>query len=83
MRGRLEGVSLTVVAAGPSLGDLEAGAVASVTSVPFSIVSGGIACIVGVGVLAAKIPQLARYDAAEALREAKARSAQPPPDEGP
>ena len=29
MRGRLEGVSLTVVAAGPSLGDLEAGAVAS------------------------------------------------------
>ena len=83
MRGRLEGVSLTVVAAGPSLGDLEAGVVASVTSVPFSIVSGGIACIVGVGVLAAKIPELVRYDAAEALREAKARSSPPPNADGP
>jgi MFS family permease len=74
MRGRLEGVSLSVVASGPSLGDLEAGALASVTSVPFSIVSGGLACIVGVGVLAVAVPQLARYDAAEAMREARARS---------
>ncbi len=71
MRGRLEGVSLAVVAGGPSLGDLEAGALASVTSVPFSIVSGGLACIVGVGVLAAVVPQLARYDAAEARRDAQ------------
>jgi hypothetical protein len=63
MRGRLEGVSLSVVAAGPSLGDLEAGALASVTSVPFSIVSGGLACILGVGVIAAALPQLAAYDA--------------------
>ena len=69
MRGRLEGVSLTVVAAGPSLGDLEAGALASVTSVPFSIVSGGLACIVGVGVLAVAVPQLARYDAEVARSE--------------
>jgi MFS family permease len=82
MRGRLEGVSLTVVAGGPSLGDLEAGALASVTSVPFSIVSGGLACIVGVGVLAAAIPQLARYDAEEARREAQARSATGPAHEG-
>jgi MFS family permease len=74
MRGRLEGVSLSVVAAGPSLGDLKAGALASVTSVPFSIVSGGLACIVGVGVLAVAIPQLARYDTEVALREAAARS---------
>ena len=73
MRGRLEGVSLSVVAAGPSLGDLEAGALASVTSVPFSIVSGGVACLVGVGVIAAAIPELARYDAEAARREAEAR----------
>jgi MFS family permease len=83
MRGRLEGVSLSVVASGPSLGDLEAGALASVTSVPFSIVSGGLACIVGVGVLAAAIPELVRYDAAKALREAKARSSLPPAGDGP
>ena len=78
MRGRLEGVSLSVVASGPSLGDLEAGALASVTSVPFSIVSGGLACIVGVGVLAAKMPQLARYDAARARLEAAARGRSDP-----
>jgi hypothetical protein len=40
-------------------------------------VSGGLACIVGVGVLAAAIPELVRYDAAEALREARARSSTP------
>jgi MFS family permease len=73
MRGRLEGVSLAVVAAGPSLGDLEAGALASVTSVPFSIVSGGLACIVGVVVLTVAMPELARYDAEAARREAETR----------
>ena len=80
MRGRLEGVSLAVVAAGPSLGDLEAGVVASVTSVPFSIVSGGIACIVGVGVLAAKIPSSsATTPPRPASRPGPLRAARGPP----
>ena len=63
MRGRLSGIELAVVASGPSLGDVEAGVVASLVNLPFAIVSGGIACIAGVGVLAARIPQFARYDA--------------------
>jgi hypothetical protein len=63
MRGRLSGIELAVVASGPALGDLEAGAVASLASVPFSIVSGGVACIAGVGILGALVPQFARYDA--------------------
>jgi hypothetical protein len=63
MRGRLSGVELTVVAAGPALGDLEAGALASVTSVPFSIVLGGALCVAGVGVMSRLVPQFARYDA--------------------
>jgi MFS family permease len=62
MMGRLEGLSLTVVATGPSLGDVEAGALAAWTSVPFSIIFGGIACMVGVGVMAWKMPRFARYD---------------------
>jgi len=62
MRSRLEGVSLAVVAAGPSLGNLEAGVVASVWSVPASIVSGGVLCVAGVGVLALVLPSFARYD---------------------
>jgi MFS family permease len=65
MRGRLEGIGLAVVGTGPSLGNAEAGLLASVTSVRFSIVSGGLACIVGAGVLALVLPRYRRYDAAE------------------
>jgi len=63
MRGRMSGIELSVVASGPALGNLEAGVVGSLVSVPFSIVSGGLACIAGVGVIAALVPQFARYDA--------------------
>ncbi len=63
MQGRLSGLELAVVASGPSLGDLEAGAVASVTSIGFAVVSGGFLCIAGVGVMALLMPQFARYDA--------------------
>jgi MFS family permease len=65
MRGRLEGIGLAVVGTGPSLGNAEAGLLASVTSVRISIVSGGIACIIGAGVLALVLPRYRRYDAAE------------------
>ena len=41
------------------------GVVASLVSVPFAIVSGGLACIAGVGVLGAVVPEFARYDARE------------------
>jgi MFS family permease len=62
-RGRLEGVGLAVWGTGPSLGNAEAGLVASFTSVRFSIVSGGIACMVGAGVLALLLPRYRRYEA--------------------
>lgn len=65
MLGRLHGVELAVVASGPSLGDIEAGALAAATSVPFSIVFGGLACIAGVGLMALLMPEFARYDSAE------------------
>jgi MFS family permease len=64
MRGRLEGISLSVVGTGPSIGNGEAGLLASVTSVRFSIVSGGIACILGAGLLALLLPRYRNYDAA-------------------
>ncbi len=47
-RGRISSVQLAVVTGGPRLGDLESGVVANFTSIEFSIVSGGIACIAGV-----------------------------------
>ncbi len=65
MRGRLEGISLSVVGTGPSLGNAEAGFLASLTSVRTSIVSGGVACILGAGLLALVLPRYRRYDAAD------------------
>jgi len=65
LRGRLSAVHIAVVTGGPRLGDAEAGAVAALTSVPFSVVSGGLACVAGVLLLVRCYPELARYDAAD------------------
>jgi MFS family permease len=63
MLGRVSGIEFMQVAAAPSIGNLEAGALANATSLRFSIVSGGIACVVGCALLAAAFPALVRYDA--------------------
>jgi MFS family permease len=63
LRGRVTGIEFTQVAAAPTLGNVEAGVVASLTSLRFSVVSGGLACIAGCGLLALAIPALLRYDA--------------------
>ena len=62
LRGRMSSVFSLVVASGPRLGDVESGAVASVTTPRMSVVSGGVACVVSVGLIAAAFPALARYD---------------------
>ena len=63
MLGRMEGVGMAVWTTGPALGDLEAGAVAALTTVDTSIVFGGLACIAGIGILAAAMPALIAYNA--------------------
>ena len=63
--GRLQGIEFAQVASAPSLGDLEAGVLASLTSLRFSIVSGGVLCIVGCIVAALALPKFRRYDAHE------------------
>jgi MFS family permease len=63
LRGRLASIFMLVVAGGPKLGDLEAGVVASVFTPTLSVVSGGVACIVGAFVCAAAYPELRRYRA--------------------
>ena len=63
MRGRLSSVHIAVVTGGPQVGDAEAGAVAALTTPRISVVSGGVACILGVLALLRLVPELARYDA--------------------
>src|SRR5207237_5555994 len=74
LRGRLSAVHIAVVSGGPRLGDAEAGAVAALTTPRISVVSGGVACIVGVLAVLRWAPQLARYDALHA-EEAAGRDA--------
>jgi MFS family permease len=62
LRGRMSGIYFAQVASGPALGNLEAGVVASVTSLRFSIASGGVACIAGALATALAFPALLRYD---------------------
>lgn len=63
MRGRMQGLFIVVVAGGPRLGDLRAGAAASVAGLSASWVGGGLACSVLAGCLALAVPRFLRYDA--------------------
>jgi MFS family permease len=61
LRGRMTGVNMVFFQGGPQLGELEAGAVANWFGAPFSVVSGGIGCLVCTAWLAAVTPALRHY----------------------
>ena len=49
LRGRMMGVNMVFFMGGPQLGELEAGAVANWLGAPFSVISGGIGCLLATG----------------------------------
>jgi MFS family permease len=61
MRGRMSAIFTLVVAGGPRLGDVESGSVAAVAGTRFSIVSGGVACVLGILPVMAAFPAFWRY----------------------
>jgi MFS family permease len=61
LRGRVMSIHILVVTSGPRLGDIEAAVVASLTTPQFAVVSGGVLCVLGVGVVARRFPELARH----------------------
>ena len=61
LRGRVTSIHSLVVTSGPRLGDIEAAVVAALTSPQFAVVSGGIACVVGVAAVARRFPELASH----------------------
>jgi MFS family permease len=61
LRGRMTGVNMVFFMGGPQLGELEAGAVANWLGAPFSVISGGVGCLIAVGWVAASTPALRRY----------------------
>lgn len=72
MRGRLQGVFIVVVAGGPRLGDVRAGATAAAVGVTASWVGGGIACVLLAALLALAAPVLVRYQPQPLPREDRA-----------
>jgi MFS family permease len=69
MRGRMSAVFSLVVTGGPRLGDIESGTVAGAAGVRFSVVSGGLLCLLGVVGIVAAFPALVRYDTNDWLAE--------------
>lgn len=62
LRGRLTAIQSTVVSSGPRLGNTEAGAVAALAGTQFSVVSGGLGCILGIVIVAKAIPGFLSYE---------------------
>ena len=61
LRGRMTSVNMVFFMGGPQLGELEAGAVANWLGAPFSVVTGGIACLVATAIVAVRDPVLRHY----------------------
>jgi len=67
IRGRMTSVNQIFFQGGPQLGEVEAGVVAQLLGAPFAIISGGIGCIVGMGLIIRKWPFLLKYNGDEHL----------------
>ena len=61
LRGRLAGVEMISYLSGPLLGNARAGWVASISSNEFSVVTGGITCVVGVLLCIPLLPAFWNY----------------------
>src|SRR5206468_2126293 len=61
LRGRMTGVNMIFFMGGPQLGELEAGMVANWLGATFSVVTGGVGCLVATGWVAAATPALRAY----------------------
>ncbi len=65
IRGRMTSINQIFFLGGPQLGEVEAGLVAQLFSAPFAVISGGIGCILAVGWIARRWPQLRNYNGDE------------------
>ncbi len=59
-RGRISAVNAMFVVGGPMLGQFESGLVAGFVTPQFSVISGGVACVLATVIIAACVPRLLR-----------------------
>jgi MFS family permease len=77
VRGRMAGIELLSYSIGPTLGQVRVSVAAQRLGLRSGIVSGGLLCVAGVGLLAVALPSLWRYDNRtdeNALREQRIRA---------
>jgi MFS family permease len=70
LRGRMTSVNMIFFMGGPQLGELEAGLVANALGAPFSVITGGIGCLIATAWIAVKTPALRRYRRDDPVLEA-------------
>ena len=70
LRGRMAGVEMISYTSGPQLGNAEAGFAAAYAGLTFSVVSGGVLCVIGVAVCALLLPRFWRYDSRSSVHAA-------------
>jgi MFS family permease len=62
LRGRVSSINSLVVTGGPRLGDAEAAGVAAIAGAQFSVVSGGVLCLLGLLAVVRRFPELLAYE---------------------
>jgi MFS family permease len=62
LRGRLASIEMISYSSGPTLGNVEAGGVAALSSPRMSVGFGGVLCVLGTVALALALPEFRRYD---------------------
>lgn len=80
VRGRMAGIELLSYSIGPLLGQVRSSTAAQLTSLRMSFISGGVLCVVGVGIAAFSLPSLWNYDDRLSEHARRERDARPSDD---
>ncbi|NWG08552.1 MAG: MFS transporter [Chloroflexi bacterium] len=75
IRGRMTSINQIFFQGGPQLGEVEAGVVAQLFGAPAAIISGGIACVLGMTIIVRKWPALLTYNGDEHIRQSSPSAA--------
>lgn len=67
LRGRMVSINQIFFMGGPQLGEIEAGLVAQAFGVPAAVITGGLGCILAVGLVGWRWPQLRRFNGDEPI----------------
>jgi MFS family permease len=68
IRGRMTSINQIFFLGGPQLGEVEAGLVAQLFGAPAAVITGGIGCLLAVGWIARRWPQLRNYNGDEPIK---------------